>query len=715
MLLCPVALGAAPADPANHAPSAQLLAIEVNGVQLSRGAWVVPQRDGSCWVQTGLLSTMVTPQHLEAATHDGQQFDRLISGGVPCRVEGTLALAQLVLPAAVLKQQGLQLGGLPPSPLLETTIPSLAIDLIASSGHAAWGLTASRALSQFQWRASASSAEWSFEQLTAAGGQLEVGHFTAIGGLLETPRRREGIRLTNRAPALRNQVAAHAELSLTSPARIRMLDAQGHQLYATNMLRPGRFLIEGFGASQHPGLMTIEVNGLDGQRQELLVPWVASPWLLGPGQQIWDIHAEASAIEFGLRRGLNLHETARFGGSHREDASTLHTGLATRRWPGIIGSAALGIDCNQGCAVESSAQLQWHPSRRSTVAADWRGQRENRGHGAVITHQMGEWGVVQLHLSKSREALRSLSWSRKIPLLSQFQLQLRDAPDRLGGRSLLATIVIPLDARRSIQTVSERRSQGGIGHQVSFRQRSAGLLGESIGLTKRSGPQPGYDLALRSERDAYDVQLNGRQHGSQPGQFGFQAASRLWLTGNGVALGRVGDQNLVIQNVGAPDIPVRQRGRTHRQSNASGLAFFPNVPPNGSADFEVDGRRLPINLHAQAASRQIATLSRRAYRIDTVTRVRSEESIRLPGAPLLENRIRRITDAAGRHVAHTEDGHLDWEEETTSPLRVEFDKGILLCDRSTGNAVLQCRPSPISPPPSSDWEATMQAPGQKPG
>ena len=708
-------LRSAQATPPETIDEPQLLAVEINGVQISRGAWVLAGPGQSCWLQAGLLSSMVDSAHVEQQTLQGEAFERVSAEAVTCEVQSAGALAQWHVPAHLLRQQPLRLGLAPGSPLSYETIPSLAIDLLGASGRWGMGLTASRGLTQFQWQGAGPTAQWSLDQLTAGGAQVSLGHLTLTEGLLGTPAVRQSVRITNQARFLRQPSTAHAELLLNHPSRIRMLDANGQQVYATRLLRPGRLLVEGFGAGQQPGIMTIEVTGLDGQRSQLLVPWVGSPLLLAPSEQVWEFQAHATGAEGHVQHGLSVHETLRLGGALEGHDPSAHATVSSRRWAGWLVSSGLGARCAAQCSGEAMTQLQWQPTRQWSIRSDWRHLDQSKGFGGTLTHHMGDWGSLQLQWSRSTERLQSLSWTRRLPGLSQFQVQLRDAPLGLGGRALLLSMVVPFDDRRSVQVLTERNEADGLQRQVAFRQRASGLQGESLGLVRRSGQLPSQELLIRSERSEYDLQVSARQSADQPVVLAYQASSRVWVTGQGIHLGRVGEQNLLLHDIGTPGIPVRQRGRGHRLSNAQGVASFPNVPAHSRAEFEVDQRRLPLGMVASGQASHLMTLSRRAYRLQTHVAVETPPSLRLPHTPHRDNPIRQVTDANGRSVAFTADGHLDWTDQTRGPLRIQFKDGSLSCHRRPGHDTLGCTPEAKSPRPSFDLEATVPSLEPTPG
>ncbi|MGA1081299.1 MAG: hypothetical protein ACO3WK_13150 [Steroidobacteraceae bacterium] len=139
-------LRSAQATPPETIDEPQLLAVEINGVQISRGAWVLAGPGQSCWLQAGLLSSMVDSAHVEQQTLQGEAFERVSAEAVTCEVQSAGALAQWHVPAHLLRQQPLRLGLTPGSPLSYETIPSLAIDLLGASGRWGMGLTPSRGL-----------------------------------------------------------------------------------------------------------------------------------------------------------------------------------------------------------------------------------------------------------------------------------------------------------------------------------------------------------------------------------------------------------------------------------------------------------------------------------------------------------------------------------------------------------------------------------------
>jgi hypothetical protein len=191
---------------------------------------------------------------------------------------------------------------------------------------------------------------------------------------------------------------------------------------------------------------------------------------------------------------------------------------------------------------------------------------------------------------------------------------------------------------------------------------------------KASGPGGRNELRLQQQAGWGDFTLQARQPQGQPVVIDGSLASRLWLTTKGLHLGAVGDHNLVIHQLGHPDLRL-QLGRQSSRSNAAGQAAFGRTPAWTETQFKVDTQSIPFDLHWRTGQVRIATAARRAYWVDQ--RPQSERvpeyRLRLPSRLLA--RIRNLSTPKNRIVAFTPEGHLDLHSLEEVPLGMTLDSG----------------------------------------
>ncbi|MFM1788572.1 MAG: hypothetical protein RLZZ166_1039, partial [Pseudomonadota bacterium] len=343
-----------------------LLAVELNGQQLSRGTEVLQESAQACLISPNILQAQVKSDALTVVVHEGQTYLRIGGSGKgkqdSCQVDEAAGIARLTLPAESLLPKSLTIGqttrldqavALVNEPVGNIqTIPSLAIDLLAGSTSQTLGLTGSHGNTQVFAQQSlglgVGRPSWSSETLFSSGASLTLGHQSLLTGQTNTPIATTGIAYSTRAQPLR-QTQTHASLVLQSPSRLRFLDTNGHTLYSSSLLTTGQYQVSGLLGSPGPGLLQVEVIGADGQRQVIGLPWTNSPLLLAPTEQIIDVFLGADWQQFKLHRGLSISESLRLQ-LERGNAQSVHGrllgGISSRRWSRWLISSDLGLACD---------------------------------------------------------------------------------------------------------------------------------------------------------------------------------------------------------------------------------------------------------------------------------------------------------------------------------------------------------------------------------
>ncbi|MFZ9313837.1 MAG: hypothetical protein ACO24G_01135, partial [Burkholderiaceae bacterium] len=437
-----------------------LLAIELNGQQVSRGALVHAAPD-LCLVQVEALEGHLAPAAVPMVTHEGESFFRLPAPAVCARDEARGQL-QVNLPSAWIRPQTLRLSNIRPAdplPLLLGTksaespapimnLTAAHLDIVADRYRQQWAVGASHRGLQLLMTDSPQDqqpARATLDWLWPSGAALRIGDQVTREGPEQRPRSLRGLSLTSRLQVLRPQGSGQGQVALDAPARLQFFDTQGQPLFSTGLLPAGRYRLEGLGAPTLPGLLTVRVEGLSGQTETLLLPWVASPLLLAEGATHWDLWIgkpsedtanigagpgkEAALHLEGLwARGMSLHETLRTGW-----ATTTHetlqgfVGMASQRWPQRLASADLGFFCMAAhCAALGGLELSAQPRRGLQWSA---GLRHEAGLGQTVrlsaSQRLTQSTTVTAHLSEARTRLQLLSLQTRLSPEASLQASLR--------------------------------------------------------------------------------------------------------------------------------------------------------------------------------------------------------------------------------------------------------------------------------------------------
>ena len=697
-----------------------LLAVELNGQQLSRGTEVLVTGPSSCLIHLPELQAQVLPGRLRQRTHQELVYEDLSGEGVECRIDAAAGIAKLNLAPELLRPRPLQIGRLPDwsagLALLQnqdprvSTLPSLALDLLAGQQNQTLGLTAS--YRQAQWSLqrtqspTASSTNWAAETFLGQGGLLSLGDQVLGLGLPQAPTTQRGLSYTNRAQPLR-QSQTHSSLLLSSPARLRFLDPNGQALYTTSLLGTGQYQVSGPVGSPGPGLLQVEVLGADGQRQLVSLPWTHSPLLLGPNERVYETFFGRQLQQLKWSQGLSVSETGRIHLEHLNPANgqtvrQAYAGLSSRRWSEWLLSADFGLGCGPSadCRPAHRLQSQWQWSRQMRLTLEDRGPA-----GHLVAFSVAGLNGHQLSLSLSQSAserITLVSWQKRLLKNFQFQTQLRQG--ETSGTVLTMSLHIPLGDRQTGGfAVQNQRSQGtdsgSTSLQASFQHRPSSDYGSFVDLTQRTAQTRQQSLTLRQEESFGSFNLSAQQADDQATRLDGQIASRLWITPMGFRLGRLSDSNLVIHSTGLERATMVENHRRTAQANEQGDVWFPNAPSWSNTDYRIQAKSLPFFIDWRGGQTSLATTKRRAYRVDHRGLWQMQLTTRLDWPTDRLRQIQSVNSREGRSIPFNQDGYLDFHAPADLPLRVQLASGVgWLCGEahqrpsSTGELLLGCRP-----------------------
>ncbi|MGA1253638.1 MAG: fimbria/pilus outer membrane usher protein, partial [Burkholderiaceae bacterium] len=410
-----------------------------------------------------------------------------------------------------------------------------------------------------------------------SGAALRLGNQVVRQGPEQQPRSLRGLSVTNRLQVLRPSGLGQGQVALDAPARLQFFDTQGQPLFSTGLLPAGRYRLEGLGAPSLPGLLTVRIEGLSGQTETILLPWVASPLLLAPGTRQWDIWIGNTAAEnatslqaeqraasasqalafSGLwAQGWNDTETLRIGLAHEYDVTQAYAGVSSQRWQGLLVSADLGLACRgQRClptgGLDISGQprsgLQWsaglrrqlqHASALPSLAEPELDPLTNTalriGHTLRLSASQrlrpGTTLTSQLSLGEGRLALLGLQL--RINNRTSLQASLRTgytSPDAKSQTSAFISLHVALPDRPSATSptgsTGSTGSAGSPGAPLGYhirRRLSAGLQSDSGG---NSGASISYQQSLGNTASAPQIGLTKASGGNARDELRLQQAA----------------------------------------------------------------------------------------------------------------------------------------------------------------------------------------------
>ena len=719
-----------------------LLAIALNGQQVSAGS-LAYVKDGRCLIQADSLRGLLTQKKLPEQIIDNEIFLQL-EPPARCDRDDASGLLELYVPGSWLSERPLRLSNrvLPdPLPLLlglpiadpTARIESLSaghIDLVADPRRLHWAVGAShRGLQVFVTDdlSSRGSTKATLDWIWPSGAALRLGDQVTRQGAEQQPRAMRGLSFTNRLQVLRPSGLGQGEVALDAPARLQFFDSQGQPLFSTGLLPAGRYRLEGLGAPSLPGLLSVRVEGLSGQTDTILLPWVASPLLLAQGARQWDVWwglledeqpqrpwDQRVGVEGVWARGLNGQETLRLGmGYETREAYRGYVGVSSQRWARVLLSADLGLACaSKTCAPTAGLDIsgQWRPGQQWSAGLRQQPLRQapqalasplpqassaiSQAARISVSHSIRPGTALTAQISHATTSLVLLGLQQRISPATSLQASLRSGAARTGiapQTSFFLSLHVALPESSGSRGTRRRVTgslQSGTGSTepsaaISYQQslgRSA--LDPQLSLVKAVGPNARQELRLQQASAWGDITLQARQPHGQPVALDASIASRLWVTPKGMHLGPVGDHNLVIHTLGHPDLRL-ELGKQSAVSNARGIVAFGRTPAWTEAQFKLDAQSIPFDLSWQTSQVRLPTAARRAYWVDQTPEIPRLQEFRLRASPAALSQLLRLNNNAGKTVAFSPEGYVDLHALHELPLTATLRSGQqLLCSAS---------------------------------
>lgn len=654
-----------------------LAAVEINGALISRGA-NIQLDERRCAIEAPIIAPAVSP----AIARQYRQGEYWVISPSYCSYHETDNLLRIHLPQAFLAAKDLTLG----SPTGDLSIallhdpailsqrpdfasqptpnplPSAAFDLFAGSGLRGLGATFAHGPWSLQLLNQHSSNAQGFgrataEYLSATGGQIRLGDFRTDYGAEQTFGEFRGLLITNRAGPLRGQGKAEASLAINSPSRVQFFDRHGVAIYSSEILAPGNYQIQGYGASTVPGFLEARLIDTQGATQSVTLPWSADRKLLSHQESQWEVFTGEPRVITGQLTPPPLHSARiRYGLSQNITAGLSTERLGSdRRWaieassraiPSLIATAAYGQTCLSSISCASS----WLSEFRTTLGRRFQalasvGQSipliRAQSSGGSLAFTSGKTSTAQLHLSGAigSRASGSLHLARTQSDASPAQnITTLAATVRLGpSQSLLLQARHHLLSREhgawsgfvgfafyfeklstavgtyANYSTNSSSNTGALGLTLQASRSAAGLYGPSINIAHTETHEAQSNAFIRYATPYGDASLRAD---TQTDRAAWSAATRLWVTPLATTLAPVGDDNLVIQQVGLSSVKIRQPGRDVQVTNQEGLAIFKKAPAWTDSGYALDPKSIPFGFNIAAHRVKIPLAANRAYFVD---------------------------------------------------------------------------------------------------
>ena len=730
-------------------------AIELNGALISRGAQF-QLNDKVCAIEADALMSSISQDAL--ARHLKNKL--FVTAPEDCRFQEADNVLQLRLPQRFLARRMLTLSepasalGIAllhqPNALIEhadyasrpqvVPLNALAFDLFLGDASQGLGMVATKgpwslqALNQ-HYRGQPAFQRATGDYLFKDGGLIRIGDVRGLrtpGQILTDLR---GLSLTNRAPALRGHGKTEAELVIQSPSRVQFFDRAGSPVYSSEVLPPGNYQVQGYGASGIPGILQARLVDIQGNSQTIDLAWTADRRLLSKEDIEWDFFiGQPRQIDGGLSRASLLSGRLAYGLSpqftaglyverfhHRRQASAE---LSSRAIPGLLMTTAAGTACSRArCQpawlFEARSSLSRHATLIAGVSqtedimardsqlrsqqislsgrlnsklsgvislATTQGQRRHQAAlGVSGSYRLGPQMSLLFQLRQTQHE-RTESWSGYLGLSVYFAKQKTTASSILNHQSSA-----PKDGKNRLNLQLSRASEGLYGPEIS--------LAHDLGMPQSTSAYTRY----KSPYGEASVRLH---HQTMKGgsTAAWSLSSRLWLTNDTVYLGPAGEENLVIQNTGKSGIEIEHSGRDRQTSAANGMVIFRKAPAWTDGIYLINQKSIPFDLQLAAHRIRIPLAANRAYRVDLQalwTEPKGWQIVNLFGLDL-DDQPGRLKTAQGRSVFLTPEGHADLWSASELPLQLRTRSGRLLACNTADPAEarrqqvrLFCQPKPM--------------------
>lgn len=711
-----------------------LAAVEINGVLASKGAQVAIT-DAQCLVERSVLAGRISEETLSKAKDE--KF--LSFAKKQCVFREDLNLIELTLSEKELAHRKLVLSEgstLASVSLLHdpkslasssefaaqpftTTLPAAAFDLFAGSRFLGLGSTITKGPWSLQTLSQKPDQATALNRITAEyffkdGAQIRVGDFRAARGPEQQLTESFGLFFTNRASALRGDGKAESELSITSPSRVYFFDQYGSQIYSSELLTPGNYQVQGYGANTMPGFLEARLVDTHGNTRSVLLAWSADRRLLAAGQMQWEgffakIRSpitqtlQAQSASAAIRYGVSPHLTAALYADHAPHGWRLMSEASSRKIPRLIATAAAGVmhtgnsfmnqwllearttmatraTLTAGLAktTDSSAMDLGSPAGLKTAYLNLAGNISDRFTAiAALSHQSTEAkpnersAIVSTRyqfapsLSLSAQARHTWSndkqsWSALIGLSLSFAAQKTHANTSLHARSPSAAS--DSEIYRSAQI--HRQSDGPYGPQWSVAHTDD-RLGRTDAFFRYATAQG--DLSLRTDTVS---QLAT-----------WSASTRLWVSQGRLIQSPTGDENLVIQNIGLSDIRVIHRAKDAEVSGDDGHLVFRRAPIWTETTYTLDAKTIPFGMNIAATKVRIPLASNRVYHVDYSPLWSRLRTWRIPQETLKDLGADLALTHTGKNAYFNADGYVDLQSKEDLPIRITPRSGLaFICD-----------------------------------
>ncbi len=702
-----------------------LAAIELNGAFISRGA-MAALTETQCAVEFQAIAPS-----LSNAAQKTRQGDYWVTSAHDCSYDESNALLRIRLSQDSLASKTLTLsessGDLSiallhsPEKLSErdefasqpapTPIPSAAFDLFAGSSLKGLGAVFAAGPWSLQGLRQDPKSGLSNERITAEyffmnGAHIRIGDFRTDYGVEQSFGEFRGISLTNRAAPLRGDGKAQGQLAIENPSRVQFFDRNGMAVYSSEILPPGNYQIQGYGASTIPGFLEARLIDVNGNTQSIAIAWSADRRLMSAGQTEWDFFSGYARENQNLlsarktyagrmRYGLTQQIT---GGLHAESQGT------NRRWaieassrhlPSMIGTAALGQSCaGQICGatwlLEGRADLHKKAFLIASIGRSLSRAPQPRLAQIAQLSLSGAWSAKlssSLHLSTEHpqngaaQHSQTLSASLRLSPWASLQLQARHQVLASQGSNWLATLGIAIAFPNSNSSASgylQQRSattnqRASTDYTVQVSKNSPLAYGPQISLAHTQGQLARSDAFGRYASRYGDASA---RTDSLSNRLDWSTSTRLWVTSHAISFAPTGEHNLVIHELGLPDVRIAHAGSESQLTDAQGRAVFRKSPAWTDSRYLIDNKTVPFGINMGISSVKIPLAMHRAYVVDYRALWSSAQSWQIANMQSLGDlQALRLTDRHGRPVYLTADGYVDVQSSDQLPLTAKPMQG----------------------------------------
>ena len=688
----------APVSADRHLPTAMAKAVTAAHLKAHQkdAVWSVPASHCALDESEGLLRIRLPQQALAA---------RELVLGTP---SGTMSVALLHDPNALARQPEFM------AQPATRTIPSAAFDLFAGSDLRGLGTVLANgpwSLSALQQRSGASSprSRATAEYFFANGAQLRAGDFRTDFGAEQRFGEFRGLLATNRAAPLRGEGKAEAQLAITNPSRVQFFNRSGVPVFSSEILLPGNYQIQGYGASTIPGFLEARLVDINGVTQTVALPWSADRRLLSSQQVEWEafvgrprdlaggIHAPP-LVSARLRYGLHQLFTLGLHAEQHESDRRQTVELNSRAIPSLITTAALGQSC-----IDQRCNTNWLAEARATLGKGLTGiaainhittlvpePTSQRSAQISITGALTPTLTGAVYLTASDAGTgpavhaKTISASLKLSGQSSLQIQARHqllANDTSGWSGFVGLTMFFSKHNTSVSSALNLRPPSNSGQAnpeltLGASLSTPGLYGPQVNASQSLGEAHRTDAFARYASPYGDGSMRAD---SMSQKLSWSGSTRLWITAERIVFAPAGEDNLVIQHIGQSSVGVRHAGRDRQISDAQGLAVFKKAPPWTDTVYDIDSRSLPFGATLAAHRVKIPLAANRAYLVDYRNlwsqaqhwRIAKLDSMELPEPIIaLDRHQRRVFVAA--------DGYVDLQSADALPLMLTNRHGELL-------------------------------------